>query len=120
MKIALPFSVSLGLLGIMTMMSLGLWQALPAGTQLALHLGLGGEGGSTAPAPVILAILPVLAVAATLVFALLPRLMPGLERIQGRYIATWLLIALVLAVGQGIVIRHALFTLQALKAAQAG
>lgn len=119
-KIAMPFGVSLGLWGIMVMMSAGLWQALPAGTQLPLHLGLGSDGSGLAPAPVVLSILPLLGLVVTLAFALVPRISQRVHRSPGAYTAAWLLSALVLAVCQGLIIRHALFTLAALKGAAGG
>lgn len=116
----MPFGVSLGLWGIMVMMSLGLWQALPAGTQLPVHFGLGAEGSAMAAAPVALSILPILGLIVTVGFALLPRLNQGVHRAPGAYAATWLLTALVLALGQGLIIRSALFTLAAARAATTG
>ncbi|RYE65776.1 MAG: hypothetical protein EOP17_12990 [Rhizobiaceae bacterium] len=78
MKIALPFGISLGLVGVMTMLSLGLISALPADTQLPIHFTLTAS--------------------------------PGI------YLIVWLVTLLILALAHGFIIRHALFTLAAMKA----
>jgi hypothetical protein len=113
LKIALPLGVSLGLLGVMIMLSLGMWQALPPGTQLPYHFGLGGETGPTAPALVTLSILPAVGILLTAAFAIGARVDRRVASAQGRYLLFWLLTLLVIAVAQGVIIRHALFSLHA-------
>ncbi|TWF55053.1 hypothetical protein [Neorhizobium alkalisoli] len=113
MKIALPLGVSLGLMGVMIMLSLGMWQALPPGTQLPYHFGLGGEAGPTAPALLTLSILPAVGLLVTAVFALGARIDRRVASSQGTYLLVWLITLLVIALAQGLIIRHALFSLHA-------
>lgn len=111
MRIGLPFSISLGLLGIIIMLSLGLWTSLPPGTELPYHFGFGGADGPKASAGVTLSIMPVVAALATLLFSIAPYVDHRLHRFEGRYTAIWLATLLILSIAQGIIIRHALMSL---------
>lgn len=111
MKIALPLGISLGLMGVMIMLSLGMWQALPPGTQLPYHFGLGGEAGPTAPALFTLSILPAIGLLVTAIFAFGARNSRRVASAPGPYLIVWLVTLLIIAVAQGLIIRHALFSL---------
>jgi hypothetical protein len=115
-KIALPFGISLGLVGVMTMLSLGLISALPADTQLPIHFTLTGTPTSTAPAMIALLLLPACALFVTAMFALGPRMGGRIKASPGIYLIVWLVTLLILALAHGFIIRHALFTLAAMKA----
>lgn len=115
MRMPVPFFISLGMLITMTFLSLGLWSAMPPEAMLPIHFDLSGNPNNFARPGIALFLLPGAMLFATAVFVVSPTISPkALER-PGLYTAIWLSVILVLAVGHGLIIRHALFALQALQ-----
>lgn len=107
MKTLVPFIISVGLVTTIIFISIGMWSALPAGTLLPLPFSAGNQH----PPGLVFSIIPVLAVIATVGFALAPKVATGLDQIAGRYTIAWFAVLLVLVLAQGLIIRQSLMAL---------
>jgi hypothetical protein len=107
MKTLVPFIISVGLVTTIIFISVGMWSALPPGTLLPLPFSAGSQH---APA-LVFSIVPVLAVLATLFFALAPKVATGLDEIAGRYTIAWFAVLFILVLLQGLIIRQSLMAL---------
>ncbi len=107
----IPVLVSIGMLGTMTFLSVGLWSALPEGTQLPVWFGLNGTPVHLVGAAAALFLLPAVMLLAIAAFMLAPKLVPQVSNSPVLYVVTWLVVILGLSIGHGLVIRQALFAL---------
>lgn len=111
MRLHLPFLISLGMLGTMVFLSIGLWSALPAGTMLPIHFGPDGTPDRMASAAFALFLLPAIMLFVLTVFMLAPRISSRPQASPVLYVGAWLFAIFALSVGHGLIIRQALFLL---------
>jgi uncharacterized membrane protein len=111
MRMPIPFFISLGMLVIMTFLSLGLWSAIPAGTMLPVYFDLQGNANSFATPAVALFILPAAMLFAIGVFVMSPMINPRAMNRPALYAVIWVLVVFALVIGHGMIIRQALFAL---------
>lgn len=105
MKITLPLTLSIALLATMIAASLAAWFSVPPDAELAVHFGLDGTPNRYAPAPYALSIIPLAALASTLIFVLSRR---RVHMSPVRHAVLWLFVIAALAAGHFLVIGHAL------------
>jgi hypothetical protein len=113
MKIALPLTISLGMMTVMICLSLGMVTALPPDATIPVPFDLGLAPNHLAPAGLALSLMPAAVLVATAAFALHARSSQQMPAQPERYVVVWLAVILLLAIGHGLIIRGALISLQA-------
>ena len=111
MRLVVPLFVSIGLLLTMIFLSIGLVTAIPEGTLLPIHFDWRGNPTGFATPTVALFLLPGTMLAGVLVLVLAPTVKPSLMNRPVLYAAVWLLFSLIMALGHGLILRHALIAL---------
>ena len=112
MRMPIPFLISVGMLLTMAFLSIGLWSALPEGTQLPIRFNLGGNPVSLASAGLALSILPATMLFITIVLTVAPMLKQSPLKSPVLYACIWLSAILIMSAGHGLIIRHALFAMR--------
>ncbi|WP_066472914.1 SdpI family protein [Bosea sp. WAO] len=106
-----PLLMSLALIGVMLAASAFALGQVPADAQIAVHFDINGRPDRFAAPWLAFLVLPGLALAATVLFALLPRLEPlaaNLARSGKAYVTTWHAVILVLAACHALLVGNAL------------
>jgi uncharacterized membrane protein len=106
-----PLLTSLALIGIMLAASAFALGQVPADARIAVHFDVSGRPDGFAAAWLAFLFLPGLALAATVLFAFLPRLEPlatNLARSGKAYVTTWQAVILLLAACHGLLVGNAL------------
>ncbi|MGK6311966.1 DUF1648 domain-containing protein [Neorhizobium sp. DT-125] len=108
MKVTLPLIFSIALTATMAAASLAAWSSVPSGAELPVHFGFDGTPNRYAPASFALSVVPMATLAATLIFALAPRLDRKVDAFPVRYTALWLVVIAALAIGHFQIVGYAL------------
>ena len=106
-----PLLASLGLIGVMLAASAFALGQMPADARIAVHFDLNGRPDGFADAWIAFLLMPGIALAATVLFALLPRLEPraaNLARSGKAYVTTWHALILLLAACHALLVGNAL------------
>ena len=111
MRLTVPLFISIGMLLTMTFLSIGLLTAIPEGTQLPIHFDLSGNPNRYAAPAVALFLVPGAMLIGTLTFMLAPVVKPNTMNRPVLYAGIWLLFVLIMALGHGLILRHALMVL---------
>jgi uncharacterized membrane protein len=111
MRLTVPLFVSIGLLLTMAFISIGLSTAIPEGTQLPIHFDWQGNPDGFATPLVALSIIPAAMLVGILAFVVAPLIKPNVMVRPVLYAGLWLLFVLIMALGQGLILRHALMVL---------
>ena len=110
MNLRLPLLLSFALLAAMAAISAYGWVALPAGTQLATHWGFDGRVNGHMGKELGLALLPLIALAVTVLIAVIPRIEPRREHLiasRKAFLVFWIGALVVLAVTHALIVLNA-------------